>query len=68
MLLEAPLAQALARVEARIATLQAQRQRLLEFQAVRAGGLALLPVQPSASELMRLLASNPRRVAVKSAS
>ena len=60
-LLDDQLAQAFARVEARIATLQALRQRILEFQAARATAPAHLPVQPSASELERLFASDPRR-------
>jgi DNA-binding transcriptional MerR regulator len=56
-LLEAQLAQALARVEARITVLQALRQRILEFQAACAGA----PAPPEASALAQLLASDPRR-------
>ncbi len=67
-LLEIHLAQALARVEARIATLQALRQRIQEFQAVRASALAQLPAHPSAPELAHLLASDPRQGAIQSAS
>jgi MerR family transcriptional regulator, copper efflux regulator len=55
-LLEAHLAQALARVEARITALEALRQRILEFQAVSAGA----PAQPAAAALMQLLARDPR--------
>ncbi len=62
------LAQALARVEARIATLQALRDRILEFQTIRACALAQLSAQPSAPELAHLLASDPRRSTVQSAS
>ena len=57
VLLEAQLAQAIARVEAGITALQALRQRILEFQAVCAGA----PAQPAAYALARLLASDPRR-------
>ena len=60
VLLEAQLAQALARVEARISTLQALRQRILEFQAACVGASA----QPAASALVQLLASDPCRSAV----
>ena len=67
-LLEAHLAQALTRVEARIASLQALRERILEFQAIRASALAQLPAHPSAPELAHLLASDPRRAAGKFAS
>jgi MerR family transcriptional regulator, copper efflux regulator len=67
-LLEGHLAQALARVEARIATLQALRQRILEFQAVGASELARLPAQAAAPELARLLASDPRQGTAQSAS
>jgi MerR family transcriptional regulator, copper efflux regulator len=56
-LLEAQLAQALTRVEARITALQAQRQRILEFQAACAGA----PARPAASALAQLLASDPLR-------
>jgi MerR family transcriptional regulator, copper efflux regulator len=57
VLLEAQLAQALARVEARIIALQALRQRILEFQATCTGA----PAPPAASALAQLLASDPRR-------
>lgn len=56
-LLEAPLAQALARVEARITALEAQRQRIQEFQAACAGA----PAPPAASKLAQLLGRDPRR-------
>lgn len=61
-LLDEPLTQAFARVEARIATLQALRQRILDFQAARADA------QTPPSELAHLLASDPRRAAGKFAS
>ena len=64
VLLEAQLAQAVARVEAQISTLQAQRQRILEFQAACAGA----PTPPAASALVQLLVSDPRRSAMPSAS
>lgn len=51
------LRQALLRVEARIADLQALRQRILDFEAACAG----MPAPPSASRLLHLLASDPRR-------
>jgi MerR family transcriptional regulator, copper efflux regulator len=57
VLLEAQLAQALARVEARITALQALRQRILDFQVACAGA----PGPPAASALERFLASDPRR-------
>src|SRR6266404_1174843 len=60
VLLEAQLAQAVARVEAQISTLQAQRQRILEFQAACAGA----PAQPAAYALAQLLARDPSRRAV----
>ncbi len=60
VLLEAQLAQALARVEARITALQALRQRILEFQAACAGA----PARPAASALVQLLASDPCHRAV----
>ena len=50
------LPQALARVEAQISTLQALRQRILEFQAASAGA----PARPAASALVQLLAVDPR--------
>jgi len=64
VLLEAQLAQAVARVEAQISTLQAQRQRILEFQAACAGA----PTPPAAYALVQLLVSDPRRSAMPSAS
>jgi len=64
VLLEAQLAQALARVEAQITALQALRQRILEFQAACAGA----PTPPAASALAQLLVSDPRRSAMPSAS
>ncbi len=56
-LLEEQLAQALARIESHISTLQTLRQRILEFQAARSGR----PAQPAASALAQLLAADPRR-------
>ncbi len=67
-LLAATLAQARARVEGQIAQLEALRQRILEFQAVRTRAQALLPAHSSAPDLVRLLASDPRRSAVHPAS
>ena len=64
VLLEAQLAQAVARVEAQITALQALRQRILEFQAACAGA----PTPPAASALVQLLVSDPRRSAMPSAS
>src|SRR3989442_9931773 len=60
VLLEAQLAQILARVEAQISTLQALRQRILEFQAACADA----PARPAASALVQLLASDPYHRAV----
>lgn len=57
VLLEAHLAQALARVETRLTALEAQRQRILEFQAACASA----PASPEASALAALLARDPRR-------
>ena len=57
VLLEAQLAQAVARVEARITALQALRQRILEFQAACSG----VPAPPAASALAQLLARDPHR-------
>jgi hypothetical protein len=51
------LTQAVARVEAQIATLQALRQRILEFQAAATSA----PAPPAASALVQLLAQDPRR-------
>lgn len=56
-LLAAQLAQALARVEARIADLQALHQRILSFQAACSGA----PTPPAPSTLAQLFASDPRR-------
>ena len=56
-LLEAHLAQALARVESRITALQELRQRILEFQSAGADA----PAPPEASALAQLLARDPRR-------
>jgi DNA-binding transcriptional MerR regulator len=67
-ILDATLAQARARVEIQIAQLEGLRQRILEFQAVRARALAQLSAHSSAPELVHLLASDPRRNAVYSAS
>src|SRR5260221_2327975 len=64
VLLEAPLAQALARVEERLTTLQALRQRILEFQAAATSA----PAQPAVAALVQLLASDPRRSALLSSS
>jgi len=61
--LDQHLADALLRVETRIADLQALRQRILEVQAALAGAQA----SPSASELLRLLATDPWRDASSSA-
>lgn len=55
--LDQHLADALRRVVTRIAELQALRQRILDVQAALAGAQA----SPSASELLRLLATDPRR-------
>ncbi|HCF83576.1 MAG TPA: MerR family transcriptional regulator [Ktedonobacter sp.] len=55
VLLEAQLAQAVARVEAGITALQALRQRILEFQAACADA----PAPLAASALAQLLASDP---------
>ena len=56
-LLQEHLPQALARVEAQISTLQALRQRILQFQAASAGA----PARPAASALVQLLAAAPHR-------
>lgn len=56
-LLEAQLAQSLARVEARITALQELRQRILGFQSAWTGA----PAPPEASALAQLLARDPRR-------
>src|SRR5215469_270351 len=54
-LLEEQLAQALVRIENHISTLQALRQRILEFQAAHTGR----PARPEASALVQLLAADP---------
>ena len=59
-LLQEHLPQSLARVEAQISTLQALRQRILEFQAASTGA----PVRPATAALMELLASDPYRHAM----
>ena len=56
-LLQEYLPQTLVRVEAQISTLQALRQRILEFQAASAGA----PARPVASALVQLLAAAPHR-------
>lgn len=63
-LLDEYLVQAAARVESQIADLQALRQRILDFRAARANA----PAQPASYKLARLLATDPRRGATKSAS
>jgi len=55
------LALALARIEARIASLEALLRRVLDFQMAGASASSRLPSQPSASPLARLLAADPRR-------
>jgi MerR family copper efflux transcriptional regulator len=60
-LLSEQLAQALARIEARIASLEALRRRVLDFQTAGESVPGRLPPQPSTSPLARLLASDPRR-------
>jgi DNA-binding transcriptional MerR regulator len=55
-LLQEQLAQALARTETQINTLQALRQRILEFQAACTGQ----PARPAASALLQLLGADPR--------
>lgn len=57
VLLDAPLAQARARIEERLTALQEQHQRIREVQAARAGA----PAPPAACALVQLLASDPRR-------
>jgi MerR family transcriptional regulator, copper efflux regulator len=59
-LLNGQLAQVLARVEARIASLQALRQRVLDFRAACAGA------QPPPAELICFFAADPRRAACAS--
>jgi DNA-binding transcriptional MerR regulator len=60
-LLREHLARVLARIEARIASLEALRRRVLDFQMATASAPGRLPPQSSASPLARLLASDPRR-------
>jgi len=67
-LLNEHLARALARVEARIASLETFRQRVLNFQTAGASAPGRLPPQPSASPLARLFALDPRRSAAHTAS
>jgi MerR family transcriptional regulator, copper efflux regulator len=61
-LLHEHLQQALARVEARIASLQALRQRILDFEAACAG------THTAPSELTRFFGPDPRRSATTCAS
>ena len=56
-LLQEQLARSLARIETQISTLQATRQRNLEFQAALSGA----PGRPAPMALVQLLASDPRR-------
>jgi DNA-binding transcriptional MerR regulator len=65
-ILNEQLAQALARIETRIASLEALRRRVLDFQA--AGASAPGCPMPSASPLARLLAADPHRGAGTAAS
>jgi DNA-binding transcriptional MerR regulator len=60
-LLRQHLTRVLARIEARIASLEALRRRVLDFQAAGASAPGRLPSQSSASPLSLLLASDPRR-------
>jgi DNA-binding transcriptional MerR regulator len=60
-LLREHLTQVLARIEARIASLEALRRRVLDFQMPTASAPGRQPPQSSASPLPRLLASDPRR-------
>ncbi len=64
VLLEAHLTQALARVEERLTTLQALRQRILEFQSAATSA----PAQPSVAALVQLLVSDRRCGAMPSPS
>jgi DNA-binding transcriptional MerR regulator len=59
-LLREHLAQVLARIEARITSLEALRRRVLDFQAAGASAPGRLSPESSASPLARLLASDPR--------
>jgi len=56
-LLQEQLARSLARIETQISTLQATRQRILEFRAALSGA----PGRPAPSALVQLLESDPRR-------
>ena len=60
VLLDESLARTVARIEAQMATLQALRQRILEFQADSTGA----PAHPAASALVQLLARDPRALCV----
>jgi MerR family copper efflux transcriptional regulator len=60
-LLREHLAQVLARIETRIASLEALRRRVLDFQVAGASAPGRLPPPSSASPLARLLAADPRR-------
>ncbi len=55
-LLQEYLAQSLARIETQISSLQARRQRILEFQTASAGQLA----RPAEAVLLEMFAENPR--------
>ncbi len=54
-LLQASLAQALARIDTQISTLQARRERILEFQAVGASPAS----RKASSVLMQMVAADP---------
>jgi DNA-binding transcriptional MerR regulator len=56
-LLHEYLAQAFARIETQISTLQARRQRILEFQTPSAGRAS----RPAVPALTQMVAVNPRR-------
>ena len=60
-LLREHLTRVLARIEARIASLETLRRRVLDFQMAGASAPGRLPPQSSASPLARLLAADPRR-------
>jgi MerR family copper efflux transcriptional regulator len=55
-LLQEYLAQALARIETQISSLQARRQRILEFQTASAGRAS----RPAEAVLLQMFAANPR--------
>jgi MerR family transcriptional regulator, copper efflux regulator len=55
-LLQEYLAQTLARIETQISSLQARRQRILEFQTASVGRAS----RPAAPVLIQMLAANPR--------